>query len=254
MGVPATPATGDTTPPPEGTTPDGTTPPEQATPPAQAPNNQGAGTPNDGQEPNAQAAEGTDKDKEVDPEVRRLRDESAERRVKLREAEAERDQYKANMDDLLKKLGGLAGNTDDDDQDKQATPEQLIAQAEQRAVEAERRERDLVEENAVLLQAQDIAKTTILPFLRGSRALEALDPTAEDYAGQVKALIEKTVTEHPEFAVSARRTPSNSGNPGTPTPDHSGGEITREMLKSMSSEEIVEADRAGKLNHLKKRK
>lgn len=181
----------------------------------------------------------------MDPEVRRLRDENAERRTRLREAEriiAEKDQ---KFQDLMKQLGALTG-----EEQPEATPEELLAAAEKRAAEADQKLRALQEENAVRAAAENTAKSTILPYLRGTGALAALDPTAPDYAGQVKALIEETVQENPEFAI--KRVAVSSGNPATPTADRSGEALTRADLKNMTSEEIVQADREGRLDHLKK--
>lgn len=217
-----------------------TTPPEGG----EATNDTGAGTPN--VEPNADTQEvEADDTQEVDPRFRKLRAENAERRTKLREAEKQLAEKDQKFQDLMKQLGALTGQDE-----PEATAEDMLAAAEKRAVEADQKLRTLQEENAVRAAAENTAKSTILPFLRGTGALAALDQTADDYAGQVKALIEQTVQENPEFSI--KRVAVSSGNPGTPTSDRSGEALTRADLKNMTSEEIVQADRDGKLDHLKK--
>lgn len=170
--------------------------------------------------------------------VEKLRKESASYRERAKEKEGE-------LNSFLEKLKGLTGSGEEEQ-----TPEQLIQAANERAEQAARELQTLKTERAI----QDAAgkhnadTTVLLPLLRGLGAFDALDSTADDYASQVESLVAETVEKFPQVKTS--RVPASSGNAPTPTPHEHSGQIRREDLKSMTSHQIIEAKRSGKLDHL----
>lgn len=236
-----------TTPPEQTTTPDAAaTPPDASTTGPDL--TEGNAAPEGGQD-NVQGTESKPEGGEgLEDKVKKLTDESAQRRIKLRETQKELEAEKAKGNEVIALLRKLTG----EDSSEDSTPEQLLEAATKRAAAAEGRIKELEQEQMLRGAIDGVAKPSIIPFLKGSGALNDLSETGSDYAGLVKALISETVAQHPEFG--ATRIARTSGNAETPTVDTSNNQLTRADLQAMTSEEILKADRDGRLNHLKKKK
>lgn len=175
-------------------------------------------------------------------EIRNLRKESGTYRNKAKEVEAtltQKDTEHSTLIDGLKKLFGEG--------EGEQSPEDLLAEANQRAETAAKELNDMRVSLAFREATDGVADAKVLlPYMKGAGLLDGLDPTAEDFTAQVAALVTKTVEEVPAFKVHT--VSKSSGN--APTPTKPTGQISRDDLKAMTSHEIVEAKRAGKLNHL----
>ena len=170
--------------------------------------------------------------------VKKLREENAANRVKAKEA-AQR------VEDILETVRKALGEGGEEE----SVEDQLARITKERDTYAEQLRQHQAEATLNSLIAKHGGTPELLtPYLKGIGALEALDPTSEDYAAQVEAIVTETLTEKPVFRAQAA--PKTSGQPEqkNPTP----APITREDLEGMTSEEIMKAHREGKLNHLLK--
>lgn len=134
--------------------------------------------------------------------IRDLREESATRRTKLTDQEAT---HKASLDAIAKALG----LTPEDDPAKAAQ----TAADERDAARLENKKTQV--ENAVLRAAsKNGANPEALTDSRAfMRALEAIDPAADDFAAQVDQAIKTAVEANPNLRA------------GAPTPARSGGTV-----------------------------
>jgi hypothetical protein len=170
--------------------------------------------------------------------IRELRAESAGYRTKASSAEQTRQE---TMDAIAKALG-LKGDDDPAKAAQTAAEERDQARAEARQVQRE---------NAVLRAAgkhgaDPNALTDSRSFMR---ALDAIDPAADDFAEQLDAAIAKAVEANPNLKTSAPAPPARSGGPvggGAPGP----GQLTEADLAGMKPDEIVKAKQEGRLNTL----
>lgn len=181
--------------------------------------------------------------------VEKLRKEAAQYRTKAKEIE----ESKANeLDAFKQQIGKALGLVEDDTDD----PAKLLEAATKREQEiAAERDTYLAQiadykRNEAL---NDIAKTAgvgDLTLLKGALALnnqyQSLDINADDYQAQVAEIVTQTLTSHPALAQVAHA----SGIDTSTTNSGAARQITAEDLKNMSSREIYEAQKAGKLNHL----
>lgn len=180
--------------------------------------------------------------------VEKLRKEAAQYRTKAKEIEeakaAELDAFKQDMAKTL----GLVEDTQD--------PKALLDAATQREQEAAAERDKLAQElnqfrqqNAITAAAPEGVDTDLLnAVLSANKALDQLDPTADDYAQQVNAAVNAVIEKHPSLRTQA--VPHASGVDPTNTNTGAQKRITEEDLATMSSTEIYEAQKAGKLNHL----
>lgn len=104
-------------------------------------------------------------------------------------------------------------------------------------------------ENAVLRAAQKAGADSEL--LTDSRSfmlqLETIEPAAEDFSAQIEAAILKALETNPALKTAAQL--PRSGGPvggGVPIP----GQLTRDDLKGMSTDEINKAREDGRLNSI----
>ncbi|NKS29218.1 hypothetical protein GS534_00545 [Rhodococcus hoagii] len=135
--------------------------------------------------------------------VRKLRKENADARVKGTEAakKAAEDAERA----LTERLGKALGFVKEDDP---VDPAKLLEQAAQREEEIAR-ERDASTAKLRAYEVKDALTTAaskhdgdtaiLIPYLKGEGLLDNLDPTADDFASQVDALVSKAVTNNPKL-------------------------------------------------------
>lgn len=174
-------------------------------------------------------------------ENRKLKDENGDRRVKAKQAEEQAA--------TLKKLAQVLGFEPSDDD-----PEEQIKQAKQAAQEREA-ERDKLqaeldrmrEDNTLrkLAKENGADPDMLVPYLRGAGTL----PTwgSDEWDSKAGELVTNTLTAFPQMrATQVSHTSGNTPNP-TRNDDH---RITSEELETMTSEEIYEAAKQGKIKHL----
>ncbi len=166
--------------------------------------------------------------------VRKLRDENAATRVKAKDAEKAAQeaarQAKEAADaqkSLTEKLGRTLGFVDD----APLAPEELLQQASAREAQLSA-ERDTVATELRMLRIEKALNaaaekhdgdTSILaPYLTGTGALAQLDPTADDFASQVDAVVSAAVESNPKLkkapvqAAAPRSGGDLSGGNGSP--------------------------------------
>lgn len=180
--------------------------------------------------------------------VEKLRKEAAQYRTKAKEVEeakaGELDAFKQEMAKAL----GLVEDTQD--------PKALLDAATQREQEAAAERDKLAQElnqfrqqNAVQAAAPQGVDTDLLnAVLSANKALDQLDPTADDYAQQVNSAVNAVIEKHPSLRTQA--VPHASGVDPTNTNTGAQKTLTREDLNDMSAEDINKAVREGRLNHL----
>lgn len=131
--------------------------------------------------------------------------------------------------------------------DEQAqSPEDALKAAQEQAAQAHAELQQYKENDTLnrLVKKANGNPDIVIPYLRGSGNLP--DFGTDDYDSQVEKIIADTIEKQP--GLRAQVAPQSSGQPSTPT----GGEarLTRADLRSMSAQEILEARRAGKLDHI----
>ncbi len=164
-----------------------------------------------------------------------LRAEAAGNRTKLTAAE---QAQKAQLD----KLAVALGLKTDDNADPAKLTEQLTAQttaARQSAVQL-----------AVYKAAGQLGAnaTALLDSVGFANATKELDPSAPDFAAQVEAAITAAVGANP-LLKTAPAGPARSGGQFTGAPG-APDQITEDQLKTMTPEQIVEAQQKGQLRTL----
>lgn len=187
--------------------------------------------------------------------VEKLRTESAKYRTKAKELEDQFSSTKAEKDDLIQQIGKALGLVDDQTDD----PAKLLEAATKREQELaqerddtarqlrEYRQRDAIREASTTAKITDHA--LLEAVLKTNNAFNALDINTDDYQAQVAHLITEAVQQHPALAQVA---PTASGVDTNTTNSGAKGQLTREDLANMTSAEINQAAREGKLNHLMK--
>ena len=170
--------------------------------------------------------------------IRDTRQEAATHRTKANEISTK---HQEALDAIAAALG-LKGDDDPATAAKTAAEERDAARQEARATKIE---------NAVLrIAAKHGANPEALTDSRSfMKQLEAIDPAAEDFAAQVDAAVKKAVEANPSLK-GASPAPARSGGPvggGAAIPV----QLTREDLLKMSPEEIVQADKDGRLKSIK---
>lgn len=202
-------------------------------------------------EPPAQEAETFDR-----AYVEQLRKEAATYRTKAKETEekhtAQYTELETKFNTMLEGLGKLTGQNN-----TEASPEDQIKAAQAKAAEYEQKIRDMTAQQTLASAigefkvdgkpvALDPALT--LAVVRGTGALNALDPAAEDYASQVEQVVADAVEAHPQLKTQV--VPKSSGNAPTPTENVS-GKLTRDQVTALAAEgkwdEINEAAAAGRI-------
>ncbi|WP_198654107.1 hypothetical protein [Nocardia aurea] len=114
-------------------------------------------------------------------------------------------------EDLVQEIGRAIGLVADETID----PEQVIAELTDRASAADRKLRDYRIKDALLTAAttQKADHALLMPYLRGTGALGALDPEASDFTTHLDTLVTDALTANPKLAA-------------TPITPRSGGDFT----------------------------
>lgn len=217
---------------PNGQEPTGTTPPEpQANPEQQAP------TPE--VEPNGQEQDKRDTfDRKY---VEDLRNEAAANRKRAKEHEAAVAAAQAEKDELINKIGKAFGFVKDED-DQQADASALVEQVTAERDTLQQELRSLRQENALSRalnsvqvdgQPVQVDPTLTLEVVKGTGALDDLDPTDDDYSAQVVEKVTAVVKERPQLRAQAA--PRSSGNAPTPT-NNSDSKLTQDDLARLYAE------------------
>lgn len=86
----------------------------------------------------------------------------------------------------------------------------------------------------------------LVPFLKGSAALDKLDPASDTFPAEVSALVKGLLEKNPKLKASGPVPTRNGGEfPGGKPPTQ---QLTREQLRGMKPEEIEAARQAGQLD------
>ncbi|GAA4175775.1 hypothetical protein [Gryllotalpicola koreensis] len=202
--------------------------------------------------PEAPVSEG-DKPEVFDRDyVEQLRKEAADWRTKHKTADKAANDAKNAYDSLKEQFGKAFGFIEKD------TPaEDLVKAAQDERDRTQTQLHSLLRENAVTKAASTNGAN--VGALTDSVTFQAkvanLDPTADDFASQVEALVKQTVESDPKF--KAVQVAASTGSAST---THSGeGEaaasVTRDELKKLMAQpgghaKILQLQREGKLQHL----
>lgn len=180
-------------------------------------------------------------------EITKIRKEAAKYRTTLRDTEARLAEREKEFNTLLKGLSQLTGEGSEE-----VSPEEQLAAALKERDQAQQRLRELTQDNAVRQAAvkHGADADLITPYLKGSGALDALDPGTDDYQAQVAELIAETVEKHPQLRtqVVAR----TSGQAPNPTPENNaGGKLSHADIKALAAagkwDEINKAAAEGRI-------
>lgn len=199
-------------------------------------------TADNGQEPTTdQTTDGTELPDWVRDKLAKANAEAAKYRTRAKDAETAKT---SELDALKQQLGKALGLVDDDTQD----PDQLIQAATAERDSMAQKLQEYQQKDAITSAASgktsDVSLLTAL--LQSDKAFAELDTSADDYSAQVADLVEAKITAHPALKAQA----AASGVDTSTTNTGSNKQITEADLANMSSQEIYDANKAGKLNHL----
>ncbi len=243
---------------PENTTPENTSQ-AQETPAGQEPH-----TPQETQtqQENNQPANGIDDLPEwAQKEIRSLRDESAKYRTRSKDAEAAKadelkaaqEKAEAERNQLIQDIGKKLGLVEDETND----PQKLIEAAVERE-QAAAKERDEMRDTLTKYRRNDAMRsavekvdgtvdTTLLnALLNSDNAYTQLDVDADDFESQVETIVTQKLESHPSLIQAIHK----ASGVDTSNTTRGNQAITLADLERMTSKEIYEAQKAGKLDHL----
>ncbi len=147
--------------------------------------------------------------------VQKLRRENAKHRreSKAAIAKAREEAAEEARDEFARDLRGAFG-IDDDDED--FDPDEIIAQANERAHEADSRLAQYRIKDTLNTAARKAGadESLLFPYLRGSGALDGLDPADDDFDELIVELVEDAVDANPKLKLDA------------PAPRRSGGDMS----------------------------
>lgn len=199
-------------------------------------------TADNGQEPTTdQTTDGTELPDWVRDKLAKANAEAAKYRTRAKDAETAKT---SELDALKQQLGKALGLVDDDTQD----PDQLIQAATAERDSMAQKLQEYQQKDAITSAASDKTSDVSLltALLQSDKAFAELDTSADDYSAQVADLVEAKITAHPALKAQA----AASGVDTSTTNTGSNKQITEADLANMSSQEIYDANKAGKLNHL----
>lgn len=187
--------------------------------------------------------------------VEKLRKENATYRTKAKEYSQQvsetAEAKEAEKNELIQQIGKALGLVEDT-QDPKALLDAATQREQEAAAERDKLAQELNQfrqQNAVQAAAPAGVDTDLLnAVLSANKALDQLDPTADDYAQQVNAAVNAVIEKHPSLRTQA--VPHASGVDPTNTNTGAQKTLTREDLNDMSAEDINKAVREGRLNHL----
>lgn len=244
---------------PENTTPENTSQ-AQENPAGQEPNTQ-AETNQPQQETNQPAGGIEDLPEWAQKEIRSLRDESAKYRTRSKDAEAAKaDELKAAQEkaeqernQLIQDIGKKLGLVEDETSD----PQKLIDAAVERE-QAAAKERDEMRDTLTKYRRNDAIRsavekvdgkvdTTLLnALLNSDNVYTQLDVDADDFESQVEKIVTQKLESHPSLIQAIHK----ASGVDTSNTNRGNQAITMADLQQMTSKEIYEAQKAGKLDHL----
>lgn len=179
--------------------------------------------------------------------IKQLNAEAARYRTERNQVREENEQLAAKVDKLMKGIASLAGQ-----EPEETDPEKALAAAvaERDAARQELRTMRVSSDLSSHIAKAGADPSLTLAVLKADGTLDQLDPTADDYASQVEAAVSAVVEAHPRLVTQV--VPQTSGHAPTPTDNSTGlgAQITRDDLDKMTPQEIYDAQKAGKLNHL----
>lgn len=244
---------------PENTTPENTSQ-AQENPAGQEPNTQPE-TNQPQQETNQPAGGIEDLPEWAQKEIRSLRDESAKYRTRSKDAEAAKadelkaaqEKAEAERNQLIQDIGKKLGLVEDETSD----PQKLIEAAVQRE-QAAAKERDEMRDTLTKYRRHDAMRnaiekvdgtvdTTLLnALLNSDNAYTQLDVDADDFEDQVSQIVTQKLESHPSLIQAIHK----ASGVDTSNTNRGNQAITMADLQQMTSKEIYEAQKAGKLDHL----
>ena len=174
--------------------------------------------------------------------VEKLRKEAADYRTKRKEEADRANQLETKMNAIIDGLKGLTG-----DGAPEQTPEQVIealtAERDNAAQQLAQMRTDQALTAAATQAGADAELLTLV--LKGKGALTDLDPTADDFAAQVAALVDAEVAANPKLRATPA-VPQSSGSTPEDTTSPRTGQLTRADMANMTPREINEAVAAGR--------
>jgi hypothetical protein len=184
--------------------------------------------------------------------VKKLRDEAANARVKGKEAaeQAAKDAadaaQKALTEQIARTLGLIKDDTPPDPAEllKQAADRESQLASERDSVANELRTLRIEKALAAAAEKFDGDTSILAPYLTGTGALKNLDPSADDFATQVEAVVSAAVESNPKLkkapvqAAAPRSGGDLSGGNGAPKPnaDKSIDDLRREKRERAQRE------------------
>ncbi|WP_312979502.1 hypothetical protein [Corynebacterium sp.] len=199
-------------------------------------------TADNGQEPTTdQATTDTELPDWVRDKLAKANAEAAKYRTRAKDAESAKD---SELDALKQQLGKALGLVEDDTQDPDKLIQAATAERDSMAQKLQEYQQKDAINSAASGKTSDVALLTAL--LQSDQAFAELDTTADDYSAQVAELVDAKITAHPALKAQA----AASGVDTSTTNTGSNKQITEADLANMSSQEIYDANKAGKLNHL----
>lgn len=244
---------------PENTNPENTSQ-AQENPAGQEPNTQPE-TNQPQQETNQPAGGIEDLPEWAQKEIRSLRNEAANYRTKSKDVEAAKAnelkaaQEKAEQErnQLIQDIGKKLGLVEDETND----PQKLIEAAVERE-QAAAKERDQMRDTLNQYRRNDAMRTAIEKvdgtvdttllnaLLNSDNAYTALDVDADDFESQVEKIVTQKLESHPSLIQAIHK----ASGVDTSNTNRGNQAITMADLQQMTSKEIYEAQKAGKLDHL----
>ena len=190
-------------------------------------------------QPEPQATEQDVFDREY---VEKLRKEAADYRTKRKEEAERAAQLEAELTKYRDGLKNLFGESE-----AEKTPEDIIAsltaERDQAAQQLAQVRTDQALTAAATQAGADAELLTLV--LKGKGALTDLDPTADDFAAQVAALVDAEVAANPKLRATPA-VPQSSGSTPEDTTSPRTGQLTRADMANMTPREINEAVAAGR--------
>ena len=174
--------------------------------------------------------------------VEKLRKEAADYRTKRKEEAERAAQLEAELTKYRDGLKNLFGEGE-----AEKTPEDIIAsltaERDQAAQQLAQMRTDQALTAAATQAGADAELLTLV--LKGKGALTDLDPTADDFAAQVAALVDAEVAANPKLRATPA-VPQSSGSTPEDTTSPRTGQLTRADMANMTPREINEAVAAGR--------
>lgn len=191
-------------------------------------------------------------------EIRTARDEAAKYRTKAKsaaETAAEEAQAKAQAerDALIQSIGKQLGLVEEETTDSEA----LIKAAVERE-QAAAKQRDELQEQLNTYRRNDAVRTAVSKVdgrvdtdllsavLNSDNAYTQLDVDADDFDAQVAQIVTQKLESHPSLIQAIHK----ASGVDTSNTNRGNQAITMADLQQMTSKEIYEAQKAGKLDHL----